>query len=42
MDTGHEDERQQGKTCVFGKESGKKCIIVKYRFASVSGNFPLS
>ena len=48
MDTGHEDGRQQGNTFVyvfpyFGDESGKNVfLIIKYRFASVGGNFQLS
>ena len=49
MDTGHEDGRQQGKTFVyvfpwFSNERGKKkvLLIIKYKFASVSGNFQLS
>ena len=49
MDTGHEDGRQQGKTFVYVSlslatkvEKKNVLFIIKYRFASVRGNFQLS
>ena len=48
MDAGHEDGRQQGKTFVnvflslSTRVKKNVLLIIKYRFASVSGNFQLS
>ena len=47
MDTGHEDERQKGKTGFFpfflssATRVQKKCVTNKYWFASVTSNFQL-